>query len=333
VIRRSAVGTVRSLRVVAAPCHVGRYGRGRDSGGFLMTSRFVFFSRAHKWSFFLLKEVETGVVRASDVYIARHGMPDAASMSPVILFPGLGGSGLQVEIDKNYKKAWECFQKWNWWGIWVNIYEIAFQTCWFDNLQLHYTPGNDTFQNNPGVFLKPNDFGGLNGVNKLDHFDDLFGLTDVYQPMIEEFEKVGYVGGKNLFGAPYDWRLPVNVLMSSDILGIGKTYEQALVALLEQAYHTNNDTPVTIITHSMGGPTALYFLNHQEKTWREKYVATFIPIAGPWAGSAKALKALVSGDNLGLQVPLLDWSLLSMKDLTHNFRQYGGGAFLVPDPY
>lgn len=97
----------------------------------------------------------------------QHGMPDANSLTPIILMPGLGGSSLQVEIDKTYKKAWECFQKWSWWGIWVNIYEIAFQTCWFDNLQLHYFPGNDTFQNNPGVLLRPNDFGGLNGVNKV----------------------------------------------------------------------------------------------------------------------------------------------------------------------
>ncbi len=41
-----------------------------------------------------------------------------------MLVPGIIGSGLQAEIDKNYKVAWECFKKWRTpWGIWVNLYE------------------------------------------------------------------------------------------------------------------------------------------------------------------------------------------------------------------
>lgn len=99
--------------------------------------------------------------------------------------------------------------------------------------------------------LRPNDFGGLNGVNKLDHFDDLFGLTDVYQPLIENLESMGYEGGKNMFGAPYDWRMPVNKMMAGPIVtGLNLTYEQALLALIEKAYSVNK-LPVHLITHSM----------------------------------------------------------------------------------
>lgn len=104
----------------------------------------------------------------------------------------------------------------------------------------------------------------------------------------------GRQGGKTMFGAPYDFRLPVNVLMNSDVLGINKvralvsglrwvaltcgwqTYNQALVELIEKAYHVN-DLPVHIITHSMGGPTALYFLNHQARvSFRARNAFSFV---------------------------------------------------------
>ena len=212
----------------------------------------------------------------------------------------------------------------------MNLYEALAQTCWFDNLAIIYEDSNNTFRNHPGVEIKPRDFGGLNGVNKLDHFDDPFDLTAYYQDIIDALLAVGYEPGKDLFGAPYDWRLPVDYLYSHDIFGTNQTFEQDVIDLVEKAFNATGKR-VSLITHSMGGPTVLYFLNRRPLEWKETYIENFVPIAGPWAGTLKALKTQVSGDNMGLQIPLVDLSLLSEKDIARNMRDSGGTSYLVPD--
>ena len=107
-------------------------------------------------------------------------------------------------------------------------------------------------------------------------------MTDYYQHIIGELEKVGFVGGKTIFGAPYDWRLPVDYLMKTDVNMDGNTYETDLVNLVETAYITSGNKKVNFVTHSMGGPTALYFLNKQSTQWKNQYVGNFVAIAGPW---------------------------------------------------
>jgi hypothetical protein len=52
---------------------------------------------------------------------------------------------------------------------------------------------------------------------------------------------------------------------------------------------------------------------------------------GPFAGALKSLKSMISGDNLGMTVPLLNWSLLSEKDIARNMRQSGSTAYVAPD--
>lgn len=111
---------------------------------------------------------EPNTTRVLELFRSRHGDIAASSLEPVILVPGLGGSGLQASIDKNYKPAWECFKKWTRpWSIWVNLYEAAVQTCWFDNLMIRFNETSNQYENNPGVTLTPRDFGGISGVDKV----------------------------------------------------------------------------------------------------------------------------------------------------------------------
>ena len=67
-----------------------------------------------------------------------------------------------------------------------------------------------------------------------------------------------------------------------------------------------------------------------EQTWIDTYIAGFIPIAGPWAGSSKALRALVSGDNFGIAIA--GFSLADQLSFRAIGRQAGGVIFMVPDP-
>ena len=167
-------------------------------------------------------------------------------------------------------------------------------------------------------------------MDKLDHFDDLFDLTGYFLQIINALKGVGYKAGQTLFGAPYDWRMSVDVLMRTDVLGTNNTWSVDLTLLIERVVNSTGQK-AHLVTHSMGGPTILYFLNTKTLAWKDRYVQTFVPIAGPFAGTVKALKAMVSGDNMGFQVPLLDWSLLSEADIARNFRQSGAAAYVSPD--
>ena len=225
----------------------------------------------------------------------------------------------------------------------VELYEgILGQPCWLDSLSISYFASNNSYEGTKGVDIRPNDFGGLNGVNKLDHFDDPFGLTNYYQYIISQLERVGYKGGVTLFGAPYDWRVPADFLYHQE-KSLGKVWGTLLKELIEKAFATSGNKAVNVITHSLGGPTFLYFLNRrmennfmlahfllfcepslnekQKKTetpeWKSKYVKSFIPIAAPWSGSPTALKSIVSGSNFGVQILCLNFP---HKSLSHSFN-------------
>jgi len=191
-----------------------------------------------------------------------------------------------------------------------------------------YFENNNTYGQTNGVDLRPNDFGGLNGVNKLDHFDDPLGLTDYFMYMIDQLQRVGYKAGVTLFGSPYDWRLPSDFLYNYDE-NLGEPFGVSLKNLVEKAYNVSGGRKVTFITHSMGGPTSVYFLNQQTQDWKDKYIGNLIAIAGPWSGAPSAVKAIVSGNNFGLEI--LGFSFLNRDTIAQIARQAGGVNFLTPD--
>ena len=75
----------------------------------------------------------------------------------------------------------------------------------------------------------------------------------------------------------------------------------------------------------MGAPMLNVFLHNQTESWKQKYVARIISVAGAWAGSAKALKVFAMGDNLGA------FGLFSseMKEMQISMPSL---AFLLPFP-
>lgn len=75
-----------------------------------------------------------------------------------------------------------------------------------------------------------------------------------------------------------------------------------LKRLIEETYTMNNNTPVTLIGHSMGNPVAYYFLMKQTAKWKKTYVERLVTLAAPWGGAAKALRLLASGDNLHVYI-------------------------------
>ena len=62
-------------------------------------------------------------------------------------------------------------------------------------------------------------------------------------------------------------------------------------------YRENNNTNVTIVVHSMGGPVSLYFLTSGIVTqeWKNTYIANYITLSGAWSGANEAIMAEISG--------------------------------------
>ena len=78
-------------------------------------------------------------------------------------------------------------------------------------------------------------------------------------------------------------------------------YYKALKQLIEETYAMNDNTPVTMIVHSMGGPVTHFFLSQVvNDSWKETYVKQFISLSGAFGGSVKSLEALISGSKEGI---------------------------------
>lgn len=81
----------------------------------------------------------------------------------------------------------------------------------------------------------------------------------------------------------------------------------------------NNNTPVTLLAHSMGGPMTLIMLQRQSQKWKDKYINALITLSAVWAGSVKAIKVFAIGEHINLiykiylQSSLLDALLILVR--------------------
>jgi phospholipid:diacylglycerol acyltransferase len=95
--------------------------------------------------------------------------------------------------------------------------------------------------------------------------------------------------------AGYDWRLSIPQLEERD------GYFTGLQLHIERLYKAHNNTPVTLLAHSLGCIVTFYFLqwvsHHSELggDWVSKHLHAFVNIAGPLLGAPKALTATISG--------------------------------------
>ncbi len=103
-------------------------------------------------------------------------------------------------------------------------------------------------------------------------------------------------------------------------------YYSSLKKLVEQAYVNSNNSPVTLVAHSMGAPTSLYFLTkYVTQEWKDKYLKAYVTLSGVWRGAAKSAKAFASGDNEGIIIDMDIWGRESQ-------RTYPSTAWLLPYP-
>ncbi len=69
-----------------------------------------------------------------------------------------------------------------------------------------YNSSTGVYSNAPGVNIRIPGFGSTSSVEYLDPDAKWFSVTQYFYSMVQHFVDKGYTRGKDIVGAPYDWR-------------------------------------------------------------------------------------------------------------------------------
>jgi lecithin-cholesterol acyltransferase len=210
-----------------------------------------------------------------------QGNPSTPRLTPVVLFPGWGGTRLEVRV-RNQSVAPECPQSATFeYTLFAPPSEFS-QVCQDKLLTLVYDlePQNaerpvPRVSAQRGVKVSVADYGKAES-------------TPLCEPLYAFLERAGYVRNVNIRTAGYDFRL------TPDMGG----FMERTTALIEETYRQNHNTPVHLAGHSNGPLYAQYLLTHTSRQWKDKYIHGFTPIAGNWPGQGWLYTMLFTGFNV-----------------------------------
>jgi lecithin-cholesterol acyltransferase len=202
-------------------------------------------------------------------------------LTPVVLFPAFHFTKLEVTVH-NQTAAPGCPRSGSFedWYSDPHPSEAFSQVCRDELLTLRYDanpklPMPKRFSNQRGVTVKIIDYGQT-------------ASAPFYATLYKTLEAAGYTADKNIRIAGYDARL------TPDLGG----FLPRTVALVEQTYRANGDTPVQVVGHSNGPLYAQYLLTHTTRAWRNKYIHGFTPIAGNFPGQGSVYSIMFTGLNI-----------------------------------
>lgn len=217
-----------------------------------------------------------------------------APKTPIILIPGFVDSQIEATFDHNKypipsrpsycqssgSHVWKFFKVLDWLPPKLS--------CTVNLLELHYDNITGKAVDTKNVNVSVIDFGGIDGIYKLVKLPGGIQIIDIYGEYIRQLTQFhGYVVRKDLYGAPYDWRLGSAQRDS---------YWSDMKNLVEKAYESNNGEKVAIIAHSQGVNLFTEFLsNHVSSEWRKKYIKRVAFLAPAYAGFGQALMYIWQG--------------------------------------
>ena len=217
----------------------------------------------------------------SDIAGSYPGPTLTDPLTPVVVFPAFHFTKLKVKAQ-NQTVAPECptsgtFEDW-----FLNDSPSAefSQVCQDKLLTLVVDPGAskpmpERFSNQPGVTVKLKDFGKTQSA-------------PFYEPLYVFLEANGYVRNLNIRVAGYDSRL------TPDMDG----FLERAIALIEETYYENGNTPVHLVGHSNGPLYAQFLLTHTTQAWKNQFIHGFTPIAGNWPGQGLFYPVYFTGLNI-----------------------------------
>ncbi|MFA5184314.1 MAG: hypothetical protein WC456_02190 [Patescibacteria group bacterium] len=204
---------------------------------------------------------------------------------PVIIIPGIISSYLHKD-DYGFPE------------VWPNLVQMAL-------------PGDDSYLDD----LKMDAYGEPLSPSLMvptDIFREI-AFNDIFQGLITELTSSGsYTENTNLFVFPYDWRYSIDWIASSSPYASSTS----LRAKIEEIKNSTGAEKVDIISHSMGGLVAKYYIEHVNTSTVDK----FIDVATPHLGAPKAAKALLYGDDFGFTLfGPIGINETKMKEISQNF--------------
>jgi lysophospholipase-3 len=203
------------------------------------------------------------------------------AITPVILFPGFHLTTLKVKVA-GQSTAPGCPVFGSFEDFFPNSQPSQFdQICRDKLLTLVYDanpakPLPERFSNQPGVLTSIGNFGKT-------------ASAPFYEPLYRFLESHGgYTRDLNIRVAGYDARLTPDM----------DNFLNRTIALIEQTYHDNGNTPVHLIGHSNGPLYTQYLLTHTSQAWKNRYIHGFTPLAGNWTGQGSLYSILLTGLNV-----------------------------------
>lgn len=214
---------------------------------------------------------------------------------PLVLVPGLTGSALEVQMSHAPMPHFECdtdtHGKWK--TVWLDPTAVLPREidCLLTRMTLTYDAATDTYSNLPGIKLRPHV--GMDLLYKYEFGDMIDGLK----------ASLNYELDKDLFLAPYDWRLAGDA-HTKEKNGVGGYYAQLQTTIEESVKSTGKKA--VVLSHSLGCPTMLYFFHHYvSEEWRAANIKGWVAVSGPWLGSTMQANAYLGGYTMGMPSWLL----------------------------
>lgn len=242
---------------------------------------------------------------------------DECAATPLVIIPSLIGNQLFAKLtDKPRAHLW-CEKNSDWFRMWIpattEFYPFV-NECWLSFAALEHSPGR--YSEPEGVSVRVPDFGSVESLLSLNGNATQSGI---WYWIVEALEKYGgYKAGRDLMGAPVDWRWGAD--------GYAPLFEQ-LTALVENTTQRCGGKKVALTTLSWGGPFTSMFLNSRTQAWKDKYISKFIPLSGAFGGSSWATSTLASHLEYNL------YGLFSTKETRALTANWGSIAWLMPNPH
>ncbi|CAI9784856.1 unnamed protein product [Fraxinus pennsylvanica] len=253
------------------------------------------------------------------------------NLHPVILIPGSGGNQLEARLTSKYKPSSLLCNRWypikkdneGWFRLWFDPSVLLgpFTKCFSERMMIYYDLVKDDYDNAPGVETRVPHFGSTQSLRYLD--PHLKHITSYMEPLIKSLEEIGYVDGKNLFGAPYDFRY--GLAAKGHPSHVASKFLTQLKNLIETASNSNGGKPIILLSHSLGGLFVHQLLIRNPVSWRQKHIKHFIALSTPWGGTVEELLTFASGNALG--VPLVNPLLVREEQ-----RSCSSNLWLLPSP-
>eukprot|EP00033_Pygsuia_biforma_P000962 GCRY01001104.1.p1 GENE.GCRY01001104.1~~GCRY01001104.1.p1 ORF type:complete len:330 (-),score=33.53 GCRY01001104.1:754-1743(-) len=209
--------------------------------------------------------------------LADKGSPPV----PVVLVTSLTGATLECKLEHAHPPHVYCSKNKDWFTIWYedSMFIPGFDECFFHDFAPIFNENTRTFENAPGVQIRPKGFGDIVEAESIKK-----GKKDML-PLYKSFvgnltEHLGYVRNVDIKAAQYDWRLAPPQLSE---------YFSQLKEMVEQMYIDRGNRPVLLIAHSYGNNIAHAFLRNMPQEWKDKYVDSYVAVAPPHQGSFDAL--------------------------------------------